>query len=602
MKKLNKSKTFDLALIIILTLLYIGSVIFLLRLDSIPFKWRVSLIAIYTLIYLIFLAFNFKKLKDKKLLARRIAMVLFCIIYGYTALYSFKGSDMVVQITKTNKEKFYSVLLVTQVDSKIESIEDLSGKKIGIQTGLDADNAEFAQKELNNEVKNAKYVDGESYLALTHQLTNKEIDALIISTSYLNAIEDENHGYKETIKTIETFKRPVITNTKQGTSMELYSKPFVVFVSGVDTSDKIEASARSDVNMILMVNPLTNHVEMVSFPRDSYVPNLALGGGLDKLTHLSNNGVENSLASLESIIGFNIDFYVQVNFTSVVEIVDAIGGVKVDVDVEFTEQNSERSFAEGDLIHLQPGWQKLNGEEALAFSRNRHDRIDGDVGRTRAQQDVIIAMVHQLLTPEGALRAPQLLDIIPKYVETNASYDQISNFINYELDHIAPWTFGTTTLESGTFASLTNASMGNMLASTYLLSLGDLELLYNKYQTVMNPSTFHNFSFDLNNLYADLDEYERPTNVTTLFYGEDTSPYSNGYVSGEEELDSDIEEEEEEEESEVVDPETEEEDPNVTIPEVEEPLPPEESDGGDDPNEGVDPSDPNATPVEETGM
>lgn len=532
MKNMNKSKILDLSLIIILTLLYVASLIFLLKLDSIPFKWRVAVIAIFTLIYLIFLAFSFKKINGKKIWIRRVAMVIFCIIYGYTALYSYKGSNMVVRITETNKEKFYSILLVTQADSDIESLEDLKGKKVGIQSGLDTENAEYAQDELDKEVDNVKYVEGDSYVDLTEKLTNKEIDALIISTSYLNAIEDENNGYKETIKTIETFKRPVTTNTTQGTQKDLTKEPFTVFVSGVDTTDSGEASTRSDVNMILIINPLTNHVEMVSFPRDSYVPNLALGGGLDKLTHLSNNGVENSVDSLETIIGFDIDFYVQVNFTSVVEIVDAIGGVEVDVDVEFTEQNSERSFEAEDLIHLQPGVQTLNGEEALAFSRNRHDREDGDVGRTKAQQDVIIAMVNRMLTAEGALRAPALLDIIPKYVETNASYDQLSELINYELDNMAPWTFGTTTLDNGGFYDLVNASMGNMTASTYVMDMSDLELLYYKYQMVMNPTTFNEFSFDLENLYDDLNDYEDPTDTTMLFNGEDLSPYGGSYSSG----------------------------------------------------------------------
>lgn len=602
MKNMNKSKMLDLSLIIILTLLYVASLIFLLKLDSIPFKWRVAVIAIFTLIYLIFLAFSFKKIKGKKIWIRRVAMVIFCIIYGYTALYSYKGSNMVVRITETNKEKFYSILLVTKTDNnKIETVSDLKGKKVGIQSGLDTENAEYAQDELDKEVSNIEYVESESYVDLKEKLDSGDIDAYLISTSYLNAIEDEHNGYKDTIKTIETYKRTITTNTEKGSEKDLTKEPFTVFVSGVDTSDSGEASTRSDVNMILIVNPLTNHVEMVSFPRDSYVPNLALGGGSDKLTHLSNNGVENSLNSLEAIVGFELDFYVQVNFTSVVEIVDAIGGVEVDVDVEFTEQNSERSFAEEDLIHLEPGVQTLNGEEALAFSRNRHDREDGDVGRTKAQQDVIIAMVNRMLTAEGAVRAPALLDIIPKYVETNASYDQISELINYELDNMAPWTFGTTTLDNGAFYDLVNASMGNMTASTYVMDRSDLELLYYKYQTVMNPTTFSDFSFDLDNLYADLDDYEDPTDVTMVFNGDDLSPYG-GYSSGD---DYDYDDNYTDDTTPVQDEQTTPEVPDVdnnTVPNgatdnEEEPVPDDGTDAGD--GDGTDET-PQANPSSST--
>lgn len=510
MRRFIQSKKLDYSLALLLTIFMLLSAYFVWAVRSLPSKWKLAMLAIFALVYLLLVALTFKKMNGKKRWFRRGMIVFVTIVYGFVSFYAYKGNSAIKQITNTDKEKYVSIHVIVKKDSSIEDISALSTKTVGLQSGLDEENSSYAQSELNKEVKKVNYKSEESYITLMQELENNEIDAMIISNSFLQNIEAENEGYSDSVNIIATYKRKVENKTSSANTKDLTKEPFTVLISGLDTSDGGEASGRSDTIMLLIVNPLTNHVEMVSFLRDSYVPNIALGGGYDKLTHTSNNGVENTLESLQSIIGFDIDFYVQVNFTSLVEIVDTIGGIEVDVPMTFWEQNSARENGEGSVIEIQKGLQTLNGEQALAYARNRKDQPDGDIGRTRAQQDIVVAMIQRMLTPQGALKAPALLDIIPKYVDTNVSYQQLSDFINSELETLSPWTFGSTSLDNGTFDMLTTVyeSMGNL--SCYVLSISDMETLYHKYQMITNPTNFNKFSFDLEDLNATLPQYVRP--------------------------------------------------------------------------------------------
>lgn len=516
MKHINKTNIIDIILIAVATVFIalIGYICLITR--TVPFKWRIGLFAIFLLIYLIILVLQFKKLNGYKLWIRRFGVLLLCIVLGGVSFYADKANNSLKTMTNSDRDQYITISVVVNADSPIDNIEDLANKKVGKQDGLDKDNADYAEKKVNADAKGIKYSSENSYITLSEQLTNNDIDAMIITSSFLGHIDAEQEGYADTIKTIKTYKRKVTVPESEANKKDLTKEPFTILLSGVDTSDGGEVSMRSDVVMILIVNPLSNHVEMISVPRDSYIPNLALGGGMDKLTHTSNDGVQNTMDSLEEVIGFDIDFYVQINFTSVIEIVDAIGGIDVDVPIAFCEQDSNRSFEDNDIQCLDAGQQHLNGEQALALTRHR--KSYGDLERTKAQQLVIQGMVNRLISKDGAMKVPALLDIVPKYVQTNISYNQLTDFINHELDNIGPWTFGSTSLENGASDMLTTASMGNIPLSCYLLSFEDVELLFMKYQMIINPTSFNKFSFNLSDLGSDLPKFKRPSGI--IFAGD----------------------------------------------------------------------------------
>lgn len=525
---MNKKKIIDYILLTILTVLVIFGSFVVWNVRSLPDKWKIAILAVSLLIYLIIALLHIKSFTGKQLIVRRIGTGVLIVTFAIASFSTYKGDETIRIITnpKANQDKYTTISIITSVDSSIKKVDDLSKHNIGIQNGMDIENANFGKESLMKEASNLSFVEDTSYMTLANKLTNHEIDGLIITSTALKTVESEIEGFETKIRVVTTYKKKEVAKTVKTSKKDISKEPFTVLLSGIDTTDTAEASDRSDVVMVLLVNPNTNHVEMVSFPRDSYIPNLALGGGLDKLTHTSNNGIENIIDSIENVLGFGIDFYVQVNFTSLVELVDIIGGIDVDVKISFTEQNSMRSFAEGDLIHLEKGMQTLNGEQALAYARNRYDQPEGDIGRTRAQQDIIKAIVEKVLQPGTAIKIPKLLDVIPKYIRTDMSYEQASDFIRAELDSLHPWTLTGTSLDNGGFDNLTTASMGNTPLSVYILNKFDLQTVFNRYQMIFNPTKFASFNFDLENMDKDFTPYVASSG--TKFVGDNfTAQQSN---------------------------------------------------------------------------
>lgn len=493
---------------------------------SLPTAWRYIIIAVVTIVTLLLVVLTFKRMPNWGKWIRRIFTILFIIIFVFSSVNLDKFRIFTTKVTDVKDENLESISVVVKADSKIKDIEDLSKKTIFYQNGTDESNAEFVMDKLKKEVKNVKFDSENNYFTLAQLLLDGDIDALIISNSYIRSIEDGLEGFESGIKIVKTYQRSVDRLDKEhtGAELDLTQDVFTVMISGMDETGDPNTNSRSDVNMLLIVNPKINHVEMISFPRDSYVPNPALGNVSDKLTHTGNDGVENTMNAIEQVIGFDINFFVKVNFTSVVEMVDALGGVTVDVPIAFCEQNSERSFAEADLQCLEVGEQHVDGEEALAFARHRKSEGVGDIGRTHAQQKVIMAMIQKVLTPSGATKVPELLDIIPKYVVTNISNEQLNDFISYELENMAPWTTSSMTLENGYNANLTTASMGSTPLSCYVLSRSDLETVWQKYYIMNNPVSFKDFTFNLNDLNpTGIPKYTPSSNL--VLYGDDLSAY-----------------------------------------------------------------------------
>lgn len=513
-----------LSFFILAATIYADYIIFLAK--TLPINWRYISIAIVTLIGLLLLALSFKKMKKTGTWIRRIMTILFIFLFAFTSINLDKVRNFTNRVTDVQDENIEKISVVVKADSKFDALSDLKNKTIYYQDGTDKSNAEFVMKKVESDVSKVKFKSENNYFSLAQQLMDGKIDAMIITNSYIQSVEDGLEGFEGSIRSLKTYERNVSKTEKKhtGADLDLTQDVFTVLISGMDETGSPNHNSRSDVNMLLMVNPKTNHIEMVSFPRDSFVPNPALGNASDKLTHTGNDGVENTMLAIEQVVGFDINFYVKVNFTSVVEFVDALGGIEVDVPIAFCEQDSERSFAEADLQCLEKGLQKVDGEEALAFARHRKTEGVGDIGRTHAQQKVIMGMLKKALTPSGATKVPVLLDIVPKYVVTNISDEQLNHFISYELENMKPWTTSQMTLENGYNANLITASMGGTPLSCYVLSPFDLEVVWQKYWLLNNPSTFKDFKFNLNNLNPE-NMPEMPKNANLVLYGDDLSKY-----------------------------------------------------------------------------
>ena len=213
-------------------------------------------------------------------------------------LYDPNSSSTLSIVTQGDKSVI-KISVITMKDSDITTVDDLSGKKIAIQNGMDQDNNEYAKEQLDKEVSNANYVELLDYTTMYDQMESGEVDAMIISNTSIGLLEEQYEGLQDNIRTITTFERENTSVNTATTTKDLRTEPFVVYLGGMDEGEDPSINGRCDVNILLMVNPKVNKITTISIPRDSYVPNPALNNASDKLTHLGNNGPENSIAGLE---------------------------------------------------------------------------------------------------------------------------------------------------------------------------------------------------------------------------------------------------------------------------------------------------------------
>ena len=216
---------------------------------------------------------------------------------------------------------------------------------------------------------------------------------------------------------------------------KITKEPFVVYLSGVDNRGELTEKARSDVNILAVVNPETKQVALINTPRDYYV-DLAGTDSKDKLTHAGLYGVETSMATLGNLYGVNVDHYIRINFAGFINIIDAIGGVDVYSDQAFTSVGSPGYY---DPTTFAEGWNHLDGKSALAFARERHAFKTGDIQRGINQMKVIDAMVEKLKSPALLMSFSKLMDAASDCFVTSLSQEQISALVRMQLSDLSSW-------------------------------------------------------------------------------------------------------------------------------------------------------------------
>ena len=231
---------------------------------------------------------------------------------------------------------------------------------------------------------------------------------------------------------------------------KITKEPFVIYLSGVDTRGELTENARSDVNILAAVNPVTKRVALVNTPRDYYV-DLAGTSSKDKLTHAGLYGVETSMETLGNLYGVNVDHYIRINFAGFISIIDALGGVDVYSDQAFTSVGSPGYY---DPTTFVEGWNHLDGKSALAFARERHAFASGDIQRGINQMKVIDAMLNKIKSPALLMGFSKIMDAASDCFVTSFSKDQISALVRMQLSDFAEWDIESYTV-TGTSSSST---------------------------------------------------------------------------------------------------------------------------------------------------
>lgn len=449
-KKKNKrpiSKFMTIFMIISLALLIFQ----IIKLNLLPAKLivLVSLImVILCLIILLILHFKAKKFLPR-ILAGFIALCM-CMGLAYGNYFIFKTDNTFDVVTSLADSKATTTSIVALKSSSIKKEKDLKGKKIGTILDMDKKPTKRMLDDLN--MDNIKYTtkDYSNLDELMEAFYSGEVDAICLNEKYRDILHETQAYF-----TFQTDTRIVHQNVHY-TKVEKNDNPsdpvndiskdaFTVLVSGNDSYGTLQDSnTRSDANLLLTVNPKTGTILMTSIPRDYYIelicpdddPELACPeGSYDKLTHSGLMGVKSTEETIEKALGIKINYNVRINFSSVVNLVDALDGIDLDIkkgeEVDIFYVNSQPG--------LSVGKHHVDGETALAFARERHAYLDGDNQRVRNQQKVFKAIFKRIISPKMITNYGKFMDAIAVAFDTNLSGDEISKFVKYELDNMPNW-------------------------------------------------------------------------------------------------------------------------------------------------------------------
>lgn len=459
-KKSNKKKN-DLFFKIVSVLLIISFVVsvgFIIYFELLPIQYLSMLIIFGGLIVFgLFKILNNKRLKKAIKVIFSIPSILLNLILIMVCLYSVGTLSFFNKIFDTGiRTDGYSLYVLK--DSEYEKVNDLSDKTIGV---IEDENKDKVIDKLSNKIEfdMVEYKDVNEAL---DDLENNEIDSVVALDSNIDLLQEDTDEY-DNIKKIYSFN---ITNyIKTIKSNKNVAKDnFVFYISGVDTNGKVESKARSDVNILVAVNPSKNKILMVNTPRDYYVK-LHSKKSMDKLTHAGVYGIEESVGTLEDLYDIKVDYYARVNFTTFVNIVEKLGGITVDVPVSFCEQTSSRTSS--NKICLRKGVQELNGEQALALSRTRHTIAGGDRGRIENQMLVLKAIIDKAMSPSIIVKYNSLLGSVSDSVITNIDQKSVTKLVKKQIKSNDAWEIKTYSVD-GSDASNTTYSTGS--ARVYVMN------------------------------------------------------------------------------------------------------------------------------------
>ena len=348
------------------------------------------------------------------------------------------------------------------------NFDDYVNKTFIIQQSTDLENQEYALLVSNRELDNQEvdYLYAESIFDAVDLLYSGAGDVMVLNSSYIPMIEDIT-GYEDFSSRVENiytvYKKMQISSSAN--SVDVTTKPFTIMIAGNDKwAEDVTTTGRTDVNILATIHPETKQAVFVSVPRDAYVPNACLYDSNDKLTHAGIYGIQCTEETLEKYLEVDINYYVVLNFNSMVKIVDALEGIDLYNPYTFTTSstNSFQGTFEDGYIHL-------DGNQALAYVRERKSLDNGDIGRGEHQNLVIQAMIEKMTEPMMITKVDKLLSSMEGTFKTNITMDEIYALAQMQLDDMAMWNIVSYTLDGDSgFETVASLDANNTYSVIYL--------------------------------------------------------------------------------------------------------------------------------------
>lgn len=403
----------------------------------------ILVIILFSLILLLLINFCAHGLATKIIFS--FLVILISVAYGLGDYYLYSTASTLNTVTEQAAKSKNTVSLIVMAESPKTDVQDINGSKIGVLTNI---NKEGTKKSLNDISKQNIGYSTEKFdnvPAMLQALYEGQVDAIILNEAYrsnVSEIENYENFNNETKVIHQTVYYTKEANNSLAVS-DITSKPFTILITGNDSFGALDEVSRSDVNMIVTINPLTSTILMTSIPRDAFVTEVcddyACNYGVeDKLTHTGIYGADTTKDTLENLLDIDINYIFRVNFSSMIDIVDALGGIDIDVAEGMAVS---RFYSDSTLEGVHEGQNHLNGKRALAYSRERKAYLDGDVQRARNQQQVLQAMFKKASSPKVITKYSNILKAVGKAFDTNMTTKEITSFIKYQLQASPSWKF-----------------------------------------------------------------------------------------------------------------------------------------------------------------
>lgn len=424
----EQKKTLHMAgklITLIQLILAVGLIAVIWNSGLVPTKYLVAIIVV--LLILFGVTFGLQYVKNKVYIVGIVLSIILSILQAIGIVYMLKADKLMADVGGANY-KTDNMIVVVKKDNPASNLMDASMYRFGTQTAVDQKNTQTMldniNKALGREVKVEQYGTVQE---LANALLEGRVDAAVYNQALDGLITDSIEEYSDKVRVL--YHYGIETELEQETAD--VGEPFNVYISGIDVDGPIATNSRSDVNIIMTVNPNTKKILLTTTPRDYYVqiPDIS-GEQRDKLTHAGIYGVDASMRTLEQLYGIDISYYARVNFSSLVKIVDTLGGVDVDSDFEFTAGGYQ----------FKKGMNHLDGKQALAFSRERYSFEDGDNQRGKDQEKVLTAILNKAMSPAILSNASALIADVSDSVQTNMTQEEMAKFIKMQLNDGASWT------------------------------------------------------------------------------------------------------------------------------------------------------------------
>ena len=438
------SKVLSILLSILLVLSSFYLLYELIKINVLPTKLLFLMTILFVLldaIFILLLCHYTKRIVSKIIcILITLVLVLGSCLGGF---YISKTGSLLSSITNVTKHAKNTVSVVVKQSSDIKNKSQLNGVSVGTLRNIGTQGSKKVLKELSNNRIILKQKEYDSLSALLEGFYNGEVDSIIINESSRSQILDmESYADFDTNTRVVYQTSYKVENTDKAKSVtDITSKPFNVLISGSDTRGGFDENGRSDVIMVATVNPKTHTILLTSVPRDFYVTTACdatdgcMQGALDKITHTGIHGTNTTKRTVEQLLGIEINYTFKVGFDTVTDLVDAVGGIDVNVEPGYECDN----FLHAPGLSVHAGVNHLNGEQALGYARERYAYSEGDRQRTKNQQQVLMGIVDKITSPAIVTNYSSIMDAMANTFSTTMSSDEISDLIKYQINNNPKW-------------------------------------------------------------------------------------------------------------------------------------------------------------------